>query len=168
MSGDECVFVDPVRLSDEALARLPKPSAVVLNARTHQRAAWRYRRECGAEVWLPEDAPPADEEPDHATRRATSCPAASSPSARRALSGRTTRCCARAAPASSSAPTSSSHEGGGELLFIPPEYHDDPAETRRSVRRLLDLPFDVLCFDHGVPIARDPKRSLRRLLEASG
>ena len=38
--------------------------AVVLTARCHQRATWRYRRELGAEVWLPADAAAADEEPD--------------------------------------------------------------------------------------------------------
>ena len=61
---DACVLIDPVRLAAEALAALPRPDAVVLTARCHQRAAWRYRRELGAEVWLPADAPAADEEPD--------------------------------------------------------------------------------------------------------
>ena len=64
VEGDACVLVDPVRLADDALAALPKPGAIVLTARCHQRAAWRYRRELGAEVWLPVDAAAADEEPD--------------------------------------------------------------------------------------------------------
>ena len=59
-----CVLIDPVRLSAEALAALPTPSAILLNAKTHQRSSWRYRRELGIEVWLPADAPAADEEPD--------------------------------------------------------------------------------------------------------
>ncbi len=167
VSGDECVFVDPVRLSDEALARLPKPSAVVLNARTHQRAAWRYRRECGAEVWLPADAPPADEEPDHRYAEGDVLPGG-------LVAVRTPgpewphySLLRQGSPGVLICSDLVSHEGGGELLFIPPEYHDDPAETRRSVRRLLDLRFGVLCFDHGAPIVRDPKRSLRRLLEAT-
>ena len=56
---------------------------------------------------------------------------------------------------------------GDELHFVPPEYHDDAAETRRSVERLLDLPFAVLCLDHGIPITDDPKGALRRLLETT-
>ena len=53
-----CVLVDPVRLSGGALAALPPPEAVLLNATCHQRWAWRYRRELEIEVWLPEDARP--------------------------------------------------------------------------------------------------------------
>jgi hypothetical protein len=52
----------------------------------------------------------------------------------------------------------------GELVFVPGEYHEDPNETRRSVERLLELPFDVLCLDHGPPLLDDPKESLRELL----
>jgi hypothetical protein len=59
-----CVLIDPVRLAPEALASLPPPEAILLNARTHQRSAWRYRRELGVEVWLADDAPRAEEEPD--------------------------------------------------------------------------------------------------------
>ena len=44
------------------------------------------------------------------------------------------------------------NRGGGVLDFVPPQFHEDPAETRRSVERLLDLSFSVLCLDHGVPI----------------
>ena len=51
-----------------------------------------------------------------------------------------------------------------ELVFVPGEYHDDPEETRRSVLRLLEVPFDVLCLDHGPPLTSDPKASIRRLL----
>src|SRR5674536_312798 len=54
----DCVFVDPVRLEDDLLATLPAPTAVALTARCHQHAAWRYRRELGAEVWLPDHAEP--------------------------------------------------------------------------------------------------------------
>jgi hypothetical protein len=50
---------------------------------------------------------------------------------------------------------------------VPPEYHEDPAETRRSIERLLELPFSVLCLDHGVPLRDDPKAEFRRLLASS-
>src|SRR5436853_516251 len=45
-----------------------------------------------------------------------------------------------------------SNDGGRELRFVPAEYHEDPAETRRSVERLLDLEFSILCLDHGAPL----------------
>ena len=51
-------------MAPDALAGLPTPAAVALTARCHQRSAWRYRSEFGVEVWLPQDAEAADEEPD--------------------------------------------------------------------------------------------------------
>jgi hypothetical protein len=52
----------------------------------------------------------------------------------------------------------------GELQFVPARFHDDPAQTRRSVERLLEVPFDVLCLDHGAPVTADPKRAMREAL----
>jgi glyoxylase-like metal-dependent hydrolase (beta-lactamase superfamily II) len=160
-----CVLIDPVRLADEALATLPPPEAVLLTARTHQRAAWRYRRELVIDVWLPEDAPPADEEPDHhyaagdllpGGLRAIRTPGPEWPHYSFLL--------ARDPGVLFCSDLASSDEV--ELRFIPFEYHEDPAETRRSVERLLDLDFGILCLDHGAPVTDDPKSALRGLLES--
>jgi hypothetical protein len=167
VSGDDCVFVDPVRLADDALAALPRPGAVVLTARCHQRAAWRYRRELGAEVWLPVDATAADEEPDRRYGEGDTLPGG-------LVAVRTPgpewphySFLRVAEPAVLFCSDLVSHEGGGVLHFIPPEYHEDPAETRRSVERLLELPFATLCFDHGAPLLDGPQEALRRLLATS-
>lgn len=161
----ESVFIDPVRLSDDALAALPRPGAVLLTAKCHQRASWRYRRQFGIEVWLPEDAPPADEEPDHRYAEGDVLPGG-------LLVVRTPgpewphySLVRQGEPGVLFCSDLVSHEGGGKLRFIPPEYHEDPAETRRSVEKLLDLPFSILCFDHGEPITHESKDALRRLLE---
>jgi glyoxylase-like metal-dependent hydrolase (beta-lactamase superfamily II) len=50
------------------------------------------------------------------------------------------------------------------LDFVPLKYHDDPAQTRRTVEGFLDLDFEVLCLDHGSAIATDPKAEIRALL----
>jgi glyoxylase-like metal-dependent hydrolase (beta-lactamase superfamily II) len=160
-----CVLIDPVRLADQALGTLPPPEAVLLNARTHQRAAWRYRRELGIEVWLPEDAPAADEEPDRRYAEgdvlpgglwAIRTPGPEWPHYSFLL--------ARDPGVLFCSDLISSDEG--ELSFVPFEYHEDPAETRRSVERLLDLDFAILCLDHGTPVTNDPKSALRDLLES--
>ena len=52
----------------------------------------------------------------------------------------------------------------GELAFVPAEYHEDPEATRDSVRRLLGLPFAILCLAHGAPITDNPHAALRELL----
>ena len=164
VDGDACVLIDPVRLADDALAAWPAPGAVLLTARCHQRAAWRYRRELGAEVWLPVDAAAADEEPDHRYGEGDTLPGG-------LVAVRTPGpewphySFVRAAdPGVLFCSDLISHDGGGELAFVPFEYHDDPAETRRSVERLLELPFTILCLDHGTPLLDDPKGAVRRLL----
>ena len=72
--GETTVFIDPLQLAPAALAELPAPSAILLTARCHQRSAWRYRRQFGAEVWLPQDASQAEcSSLTAATATASSC-----------------------------------------------------------------------------------------------
>ena len=162
-----CVLIDPVRLAAEAFASLPQPAAILLNAKTHQRSAWRYRTELGIEVWLPEDAPEADEEPDRRFRegdllpgglRAVRTPGPERPHYSFLLERE---------PGVLFYSGLIANDGGSKLHFVPPEYHEDPAETRHSVERLLELPFSVLCLDHGVPLTDDPKAEIQRLLASS-
>ena len=163
-NGESCVFVDPVRLSDEALTMLPEPQAILLTARCHQRSAWRYREQFGIEVWLPEDASTADEEPDHryaegdvlpGDLKAIRTPGPEWPHYSFLL---------ESAPGILFCSDLISNDPERGLDFIPFEYHEDPAETQRSVERLLDLPFSILCLDHGPPLDGDPKTALRELL----
>ncbi len=184
-----CVLIDPVRLADGALAALPPPGAVLLTAKTHQRAAWRFRRELGVEVWLPDDAPAADEEPDRRYAendllpgglRAIRTPGPEWPHYSFLLA-RSARVAGHQARKTNTVEPGFLRErapgvlfcsdlvssGDGGLRFIPFEYHDDPAETRRSTERLLDLDFAILCLDHGAPVAGDPKAAIRRLLESA-
>jgi metallo-beta-lactamase superfamily protein len=161
----EAVLVDPVRLAPDAMAALPRPTATCLTAKCHQRSAWRYRDELGAPVWAPQGTAPMDAEPDHRYAAGDSLPgglrAVHTPGPEDVhfclLLG-------RAEGVLFCSDLLSRHEGG-ELQFVPLEYHDDPAATRRSVEGLLDLPFAVLCLDHGPPVADDPKAAIRALLE---
>ena len=166
-AGDDCVLIDPVRLAEDAMASLPLPTAIVLTARCHQRSAWRYRADFGIEVWLPEDASAADEQPDRRYADgdvlpgglvAVRTPGPEWPHYSLLLEGE---------PSVVFCSDLVMHAGDGTLHFVPPEFHEDPPETRRSVEKLLGLPFGILCFDHGAPIVDDPKAALRRLLDSS-
>jgi glyoxylase-like metal-dependent hydrolase (beta-lactamase superfamily II) len=54
------------------------------------------------------------------------------------------------------------------LRITPDEYVHDPAQTRDSIRKLLDLSFSVLCLNHGEPVTDDPQGAIRAVLgEAS-
>jgi hypothetical protein len=165
LTREGLVLVDPVRLDPAALGALPRPMATLLTARCHQRAAWRYRRELGAEVWLPADAEAPDERPDHTYQDGDRLPGGLR---------------AFRTPGPEWPHYSFHYEGDpgivfcsdllgadaeGRLHFIDPAFHEDPAATRTSVERLLDLRFGVLCLDHGAPVADDPKGAIRALLE---
>jgi glyoxylase-like metal-dependent hydrolase (beta-lactamase superfamily II) len=165
--ADGTVLVDPLPLEHNALARLGDMHAICLTAGTHQRSAWRYRRELGAEVWAPALSRLIDEEPDVRYTEADELPGGL-----RAVF----------TPGAGTTQHTFLLDRGGGIAFVPDlfanvperglaivgeEYMPDPAEARRSIRKLLDLPFAVLCLDHGAPITDDPKAAIRALLEPS-
>ena len=162
---DGLVFLDPVRLAADAVASLGAVSAICLTAQCHQRSAWRYRRELGAPVYAPEGTRPMEEEPDERYREGDALPGGL-----RALRtpGPEQVHFSFLRPGDPSILFCSdllTHYDGRSLDFVPLEYHDDPEETRRTVESLLDLDFDVLCLDHGSPLADNPKGAIRDLLD---
>ena len=46
-----------------------------------------------------------------------------------------------------------------------PQYLVDIEKARASLRMLMDLEFDLLCFGHGSPILNRAKRVLRQYIE---
>jgi len=164
---DGCVLIDPVRLADEALTTLPPVRAILLNATTHQRAAWRYRSELGVEVWGADDARTGDEEPNRRFAEGDVLPGGLR--AIRTPGPEWPHYCFLLEHKAGVLFCSDliSNDGDRELAFVPAEFHEDPAETRRSVERLLELDFSILCLDHGVPVADDPKAAIRNLLAST-
>ena len=162
------VLIDPVRLQPEELDTLPRPVGVLLTAKCHQRSAWRYRGEFGVEVWAPEDAPPTDEEPDRRYAEGDILPGGLR--ALRTPGPEPVHYCLlrEEAPRILFCSDLLMGDGAGGLTFVPGEYHDDPAETRRSVARLQELEFDVLCLDHGRPVTEDPRGAIQALLSVTG
>lgn len=161
---DGAVLVDPVRLAPEALAALGPVVAILLTAQCHQRSAWRYRRELGAPVWAPEGTRPMEEEPDERYRAGDPLPgglrAVHTPGPEEVHFS----FLREASPAVLFVSDLLTNYGGRGLDFVPLAYHDDPAQTRRTVEGLLDLDFEVLCLDHGSAIVFDPKAKIRALL----
>jgi hypothetical protein len=160
------VLVDPLPLEREAFARLGRIQAICLTSGSHQRSAWRLRRELGAPVWGPALAQTFEEEPDRrygdgdvlpGELRAVFTPGAGTTQHTLLVEGE---------PGVAITPDLFIREPGGELRFVPAEYMDDPEEARRSAERLLDLPFTVLCSGHGVPVLEGAKDAIRRALAA--
>ena len=173
-AGGGCVLIDPVRLADDALAQLPEPRAILLTARCHQRAAWRYRRQFDVEVWMPKDAAPADEDPDQLYLEgdllpggllAMRTPGPEWPHYSFLMEPRVEW----GLPEDGVLFVSDlvMRPDGRELQYVPFEFHEDPAATRHSVAGLLGLPFAILCLDHGAPITEKPKKALQELFDRS-
>jgi hypothetical protein len=164
VEGDRVVLIDPLRLDDAALRRLGIVEAICLTAACHQRSAWRYRKEFGVKVYAPQGIRPMEEEPDvyyHGRDRLpgglqtihTPGPENVHYAFWLARDLGVLFC-----------PDLLTHGQGQALQFVPAEYHDDPAATRQSVRRLLDFRFSTLCFNHGPPIMDNPHVALREIL----
>jgi glyoxylase-like metal-dependent hydrolase (beta-lactamase superfamily II) len=161
------VLVDPLPLLSSALERLLPVNAICLTCGSHQRSSWRYRRELGVQVYAPALVREVDEEPDVRYEEGDTLPgglrAVSTPGAG------TTQHSLLLEPASTLfGPDLFVHPPGEELDFVPDEYLHDPAEARRSARRVLELEFDVLCGGHGVPITTEPRAAIQALLERRG
>jgi Metallo-beta-lactamase superfamily len=157
------ILVDPVPLAAGALERLGAVSAICLTTSSHQRSAWRYRRELGAEVWAPALARAFDEEPDRRYGEGDELPgglrAVYTPGA-----GTSQHTFLASEPAVAFVPDLLTRGPGEPLSLISAEYAHDIDEARANVEKLLELPFDVLCLGHGVPVTDDPKGAIRALL----
>jgi glyoxylase-like metal-dependent hydrolase (beta-lactamase superfamily II) len=162
--GESRVLIDPLPLEPEALRALEPVTAICLTAACHQRSAWRYRRLCAARVYAPAATRDMEEEPDVRYRadellpgglRAIHTPGPED--AHYAFWREQT-------PSLVFCPDLVMRADDREPVFVPPEYHEDPDATRASLQRLLALPFEVFCMDHGAPLFADRSEALRMLL----
>jgi hypothetical protein len=159
------VLIDPLPVDNDALAELGDIHAICLTAGTHQRSAWRYRRELSVPVHAPALSRLIDEEPDVRYAEGDELPgrlkAFFTPGA-----GTTQHTFLLEREGGVAfVPDLFAHDPGHGLAIVGEEEMPDPAEARRSIRRVLELPFSVLCLDHGAPLAEDPKPAVRRLLD---
>jgi glyoxylase-like metal-dependent hydrolase (beta-lactamase superfamily II) len=160
---DGTVLIDPLPLTAAALAELGDVGAICLTAGTHQRSAWRYRRELGAKVYAPALSRQIEEEPDARYGDGDELPgglhAVFTPGA-----GTTQHTFLLEREGIAFVPDLFTHLPERGLRIVWDEYMHDPAQARRSIRRLLDLPFSILCLDHGAPLTDDPKSEIQALL----
>jgi glyoxylase-like metal-dependent hydrolase (beta-lactamase superfamily II) len=165
--SDGSVLIDPLPLEETALAQLGDVRAICITAGTHQRSAWRYRRELEVPVYAPALSKLIEEEPDvrysdsdelPGSLRAVFTPGAGTTQHTFLLDR---------GGGIAFVPDLFANEPGRGLAIVGEEEMPDPEEARRSIRKLLDLPFDILCLDHGAPLTEEPKAAIRALLDAS-
>jgi hypothetical protein len=163
-SDEGVVLIDPLPLAEESLRGLGAVAAICLTCGSHQRSAWRLRRELGVPVHAPALAREIDEEPD-----ARYCDGDRLPGGLRAVftpgAGTTQHTLVRAGePEIAVCPDLLVRsEGKGRLRRVE-DY--DPDLARGSIEALLDLDFSILCLTHGGVVSEDPKAAVRAVLEA--
>jgi hypothetical protein len=164
---DGTVLIDPLPLDPDALHGLGEVAAICLTAGTHQRSAWRYRRELEVPVYAPALSKLIEEEPDVRYSEGDELPggleAVFTPGA-----GTTQHTFLLEREGGIAfVPDLFANMPGRGLAIVGEEEMPDPEQARESIRKLLDLPFAMLCLDHGVPVTEDPKAAIRALLARS-
>jgi glyoxylase-like metal-dependent hydrolase (beta-lactamase superfamily II) len=163
-TGDRVVMIDPLPLEDEALAELTPVEAIVLTCGSHQRCAWRYRRAFGAPVHAPALAREIEEEPDVRYGEGDALPADLRPVFTPGA-GTTQHTFLLDDPKVAFVPDMLVETSDGRVAMLASRWMYDPEEARRSVEKLLDLDFDVLCLAHGGAVTEGAKDAVRGALE---
>jgi glyoxylase-like metal-dependent hydrolase (beta-lactamase superfamily II) len=162
-TDDGVVMIDPLPLEDEALAELGRVEAIVLTCGSHQRSAWRYRRELGAEVYAPALAKEIEEEPGARYGEGDALPAGLQPVFTPGA-GTTQHTLLLGDPKVAFVPDMLVETPEGRVATLASRWMYDPEQARRSVEKLLDLDFDVLCLAHGGAVTEDAKDAVRGAL----
>jgi glyoxylase-like metal-dependent hydrolase (beta-lactamase superfamily II) len=164
-TAEGVVMIDPLPLEHEALGRLGRAEAIVLTCGSHQRCAWRYRRELGAKVFAPALSKEIDEEPDVRYGEGDPLPAGLqavfTPGA-----GTTQHTLLLAEPRVAFVPDLLVGTPDDRIAMLSSRWMYDPEEARRSIERLLELDVDVLCLAHGPAVTQNAQDALRAALTA--
>lgn len=160
---DGVVMIDPLPLEDEALEELGRVEAIVLTCGSHQRCAWRYRRELGAPVYAPALAKEVEEEPNVRYGEGDPLPAGLRPVFTPGA-GTTQHTLLLDDPKVAFVPDMLVETPDSRVAMLASRWMYDPEQARRSVEKLLELDFDVLCLAHGGAVSEDAKDAVRGAL----
>jgi glyoxylase-like metal-dependent hydrolase (beta-lactamase superfamily II) len=159
------VLIDPLPLADEAFAELGAIGAICLTTSNHQRSSWRLRRQLGVQVHAPALAKEIEEEPDGRYAEGDALPAGLRPIFTPGAGTTQHTFLLDRNGGIAFVPDQLLLMPDGELVVVPAEYAHDVEQARRSVEKLLDLPFAVLCVAHGGAITEASKDRIRAALE---
>ncbi|MDQ3874003.1 MAG: MBL fold metallo-hydrolase [Actinomycetota bacterium] len=154
------VLIDPLPLADEPMKELGDVSAICLTTSSHQRSSWRLRRQLGVKVWVPALAREVEEEPDERYSEDDMLPGDLRPVFTPGAGTTQHTFLLDRDGGVAFVPDLLVLPPGGELTLIPEQYAHDVEQARRSVQKLLDLPFTVLCLGHGTPVKDNAKSKL--------
>lgn len=167
--AEEAVLIDPVPLTMNALdwvvARADRVSVLLTNG-NHERGALWFHQRFHLPIWAHKDAAAefkkmkvqvfADGDTLTAGVRAIHVPGAAP--------GETAFYTAKHGGIVFMGDALVNMESLGGLAFLPDKYCKDPAQSRQSLRKLLELDFEMMTFGHGKPIVKGAKQQVAKLL----
>ena len=167
LTRDGWVLIDPIPLGDEPLAGLGARAgfaAILLTSGNHERAAADFKRKCGVPVIAHREA--VDElsmETDQIVSDGDEVIGL--------------RVIHLPGFAQGEMALYSPDHGGlmmlgdsllnlqpGGLMVLPDKYCADPRGGRKSLQKLLQFPFEVMTFAHGMPITAGAKQQLEKII----
>ena len=159
------VFIDPIRLADEALDELTarrRPAAIVLTNGNHERAARGLRERFQIPIYAHRDALPG----------LGDCVDRTLEDGEGLMDELTVVKLPGASPGEIALHGADVLHVGDALIHLPPlglgilpdKYCSDSEELRRSLGKLLRFPFDALTFAHGLPVMTQARQRLSHLI----
>lgn len=165
--GEGLLFVDPIPLAEEALQSLcveTPPIGIVLTNGNHERAAAIYRQRFSIPVYahpgaqpelsFPIDKPLAEGASELPGVQVIELPGAGKGEIALHVDNRVLML--------GDALINLEPHG---LMPLPAKYCENAREAGRSLRKLLQFPFEVLTFAHGLPIVDGARKRLSELLD---
>lgn len=167
-NGADTVLVDPLPLEADAVTVLGAVKYVVLTIQSHQRSAWRIRKQLRVPVFAPAGAQGLEEQPDYWYEDGAELPGG-------------LRAIHAPGPCDASyALFLPSPDGRGIVLlgdllvrgdegplgFVPDAWQEAPRDARRSAAKLLELELDVVLPGHGAPVLSGGRGAIRAALDA--
>lgn len=161
---DGVVLIDPLPLELDTLISLGDVTAICLTTSSHQRSAWRLRRELAVRVWAPAASKEVEEEPDERYGEGDALPGGLKPLFTPGAGTTQHSLLLEREGGVLFTPDLFVHPAGEPLALIPAEYAHDPEQARRTAEQLLELDIAVLCTGHGLPVTDDPRSAIRNAL----
>jgi glyoxylase-like metal-dependent hydrolase (beta-lactamase superfamily II) len=164
-ADDGTVLIDPLPLESAALGELGNVTAIVLTCGSHQRSAWRYRRDLGAPVYAPALSKEIDEEPDVRYGDGDRLPGGLVAVFTPGVGTTQHTLLFGGEPRIAFIADTLLEYPDGKVGMVPERYIYDLAEAKRTLHKMLALEFDVACLGHGGVLRDDPKAAIRAVLE---
>ena len=162
-SPEGAVLIDPLPLEAAAFAAIGPVAAIVLTTPHHQRSTWRLRRVIGAPVHAPRGAAGLLEAPDREYAEGDRLPGgleamhAPGPDPAHHVFH------LASAPGVLFLADLLLRQADGVVRHLQADYLPDPDAARRSLVKVLALPFDAVAFGHGAPILSGGRAALREV-----